>query len=300
MTAERPSPQPIFLAAVMLLLPQIGTLAQTTAPMLRLSGIVHLSDAKIAVLEAPPVGSQSRGDSFVLSERQREGLLEVLEIQPKTRTVRVKLFSDGGSSVLTLTNNASHAAANVSGIVFENASLEPVLRLHSGFSQRTLLRSPSLPRLSFSLVAGAENRAAAALAIQRALNEKGVATIPDGEKFMMIVPREQAASVKPRASEIKPSGAVESEILPPGVIDFRDTGIPQVLQIYAELCQRKCDYSAPMPPTVVGSIQFHNQTSLNRAEVVYALDTLLGWAGLKMIASGENQMKPVPIQGAHH
>ena len=117
---------------------------------------------------------------------------------------------------------------------------------------------------------------------------------------MMIVPREQAASVKPRVSEIKPSGAVESEILPPGVIYFPDTDIAQVLEIYAELCQRKCDRSAPMPPTVGRSIQFRNQTSLSRAEAVYALDTLLGWGGLKMVPSGENQMKPVPIQGGHH
>lgn len=296
MSVEKLRARAILINGVMLLLLQAGMQAQTPPVMPRLTGIVNLSDTKLAVLETPPASPSRRGEFFILSEGQREGQIEVVEILPKTGTVKVNRFPDRRISALTLTN---HVADGIAGLVFESASFDQVLTLYAQFSERTLLRSPNLAKPSFTMATSAENRATASLALQNALNEKGVATIPDGEKFMMIMPRDQAAAVNPRSSQIKPSGKIQSEALPAGAINFAGTDINQVVQIYAELVGRKLDRNVPMPPMTSYTIQFRNQTSLNRAEVVYALDTVLGWAGLKLVQVGDNQMKPVPVPEAN-
>lgn len=297
MTPQNPNPTTILVCPLILLLTGLATLAQTPAVLPRLSGIVNLSDHKLAVLEVP-ADSPRQSHFLVLSEGQRDGPIEVMRILPDTRTVELHILPDTNAQVFALTNKARDAAAKSFAFVFENASLEPVLNLYSDFSQRTLLRWPELPHLSFSTVGSAGNPAAAALAIQSALNEKGLATIPDGEKFLMIVPQQKAPSVKPRSSDIRPSGPVESESLPPGAIDFRGLDIHQVLYVYAELCQRKLDRNVLVPPPIFNSIHFRTRTPLNRADAIYALDTLLGWAGLKMVPNGTDQLKPVPASEA--
>lgn len=279
-------------AGVILLLLPVGLPAQTPPAMPRLTGIVNLSGTKMAVMETLPVGAFGRGEVFILSEQQRENQIEVVEILPHTGTVRLKRFPDTNISALTLTN---HLAGATLGMVFENASLEPVLALYARFSERTLLRSPGLAKPSFTMAAAAENRAAASLALEGALKDKGLATIPDGEKFMMVVPRDQAAAVDPQSSQIKPSGKLQSEVIPAGMLCFPGTDIAQVIQIYEELVGRKWDRNVPLPPLRYKTIQFKNTTPLNWAEATYALDTVLGWAGVKLVQVGDNQIKPVPV-----
>jgi len=262
----------------------------------RLSGIVNLSDRKVAVLEVPADGLHRSEHSLILSERQRDGEIEVVRILPERRAVKLNVYPQKNLE-LSLTNTPADTTTNSFALEFENASLEPVLALYSELSKRTLLRWPQLPGLSFSVFAPAADQAAAALALQRALNEKGLATLPDGEKFTMIVPQQHAASLKPRSSEIKPLEALGSEMLPPGAIDFRGLHIHQVVLVYLDLCRRKLDQSVPMPPVKDDFIYFRTQTDLSRAEAIYALDTLLGWAGIKMVPSGESEMKPVRLDG---
>jgi len=57
------------------------------------------------------------------------------------------------------------------------------------------------------------------------------------------------------------------------------------------LVGRKLDRSVLTPLIFTRTIQFRNQTPLNRAELAYGLDTVLGW--LKMVPAGGNLIKPV-------
>jgi hypothetical protein len=226
-------------------------------------------------------------------EGQREGDIEVLGIDPQSRTVKLNVYPNGGRFALQLTNHVDDTSAKFPGIVFERASLEQVLRLYAEFSDRTLLRWPRLPKLSFTMECSATNRAGAALMFRDALFERGVSSIPDGDKFLLIVPQAQASTVSPHSSQIKPSGSEQSEVLPAGTINFPDTDLNQVMQIYAELVGRKLVRNGPTPAFVIRTICLRTQTPLSRAEATYGLDTVLGWAGLKMVPEGDNLIKPV-------
>lgn len=273
----------------------VGLEGQTGFSGPRLSGIVNLPNAKRAVLEVPP--ASFTGISWlVLAEGQRDGEIEVLEIHPENATVKLNLHSKGGLTNLSLTNLADQHLNISPGIVLEGASLEPVLSLYGEFSERTLLRSQPLPKVSFTVTAPTTDRAAAAQILEKALAERELAAIPDGKKFIMVVRKAQAAKVTPQSSLIKPSvGDLKSEILPAGTIYFPNTDINQVIQIYAELVGRKLDRSSPFLSTFHTTIQFRNQIPLTREEARYALDTLFNWAGLKMVPIGNDLIKPVPV-----
>jgi hypothetical protein len=105
------------------------------------------------------------------------------------------------------------------------------LRLYGEFLGRTVLRSPNFFGLSFTLGAAATNRMDAARVLESVFAEKAMVTIPDGEKFVMVVPKAQVDTVKPRSATLhslsNPSPASAStnapgeELLPPGAFDLR-------------------------------------------------------------------------------
>jgi hypothetical protein len=218
----------------------------------------------------------------------------VLEIRPENATVKLNLHSKGGITNLALSNRIDQHLDISPGIMLENASLGSVLSLYGEFSERTLLRSQPLPKVAFTGGGSAPDRAAAAQILQTLLAQRELAAIPDGEKFIMVVRKAQAATVTPRSAEIKPSvGNPQSDILPAGALNFPNTDVAQVIQIYAELVGLKLDQSSPIP--LRGTIQFRSQTPLTRDEARYALDTVLNWAGVKMVPVGTGFVKPVPV-----
>jgi hypothetical protein len=77
--------------------------AVTTAPPnVKLTGITTILGNKRAlfmVQEAPAPGKAQKQESYILTEGQRQGLIEVLEIDE--RTGRVKIKNDGSISVVT-------------------------------------------------------------------------------------------------------------------------------------------------------------------------------------------------------
>ncbi|HZR21207.1 MAG TPA: hypothetical protein VFE51_28255 [Verrucomicrobiae bacterium] len=268
--------------------------SETGSPGPRLSGIVSLAEFKRAVLESSSRSGSTAGWS-VLAEGQREGQLAVLEIHPDTATVKARLHAKAEPTELTLTNPAAKLPQS-SGIVLENAFLDPVLNLYAEFSGRTLLRSPTLPKVYVTVVAAVKDRAGAVQALQAALSEQGIAAIPDGKKFLMIVRAQEAGTVAPRSDQIGSDGSnSESELIPAGALSFPGTDINQVAMIYAELVGRKLDRGTPFPVSANSVIRFRNQTPLTPMEARYALDTVFGWAGLKMVPDGNDLIKPFPV-----
>ena len=179
-------------------------------------------------------------------------------------------------------------------IALENSDIGQVLSLYAEISARTVLRSPNIEAIAFTLHSTATNRADITKMIEKALADKGIATIPDGNKFVLVVPQTEVAKVKPRSTEIKdpPSNLRERELIPAGAINFPKANLYEVVRIYAELVGRKLDGSES--PYLGGpQIRFKSQTALSKEEVLYALDTLFEWRGFRLVPGDGNFLKAI-------
>ena len=268
-------------------LPQMFAEPSPSVP--RLAGLINLPDQKSALLDFPP-------RSAILREGQREGKIEVIRINPESGAVELRM---GGTNVqLTVPSPGEGRPAAITGgsLVLENAKLDPVLQLYAGFKGRTLLRSPRLPEVALSLASVVTNADGAARVLETALAAKGIVTIPDGEKFLMVVPKSEAATVKPRSSEIKPLVAARTvpEPFETGSIHFQNMSVLQAAGFYAGLSGRKLERTAS-PSVMQGSFNLRNQSTLTRDELGYALETLLSWQGLKVVPAEDGWAKVIVI-----
>ena len=182
-----------------------------------------------------------------------------------------------------------------------------MLRLYQQLKETTLLRHPAVSRLTFSFRAefpkfpreesgsspGHEEikaeRAAAAQALEKVLAAKDLVLVPDGEKFMFLIPRAKVAETKPAAAASLAANrwGLNAERIPIGMINFIGADVQQVIPFYASLVSRELG-SRPKVPQ--GEIWFCNQTVITTQEAAYALDTLLGWNGIKLVPVGTNQV----------
>lgn len=265
----------------------------------RLAGIISLPDRSCAVLRLT-AAPRSPARWFILSAGQRDGDLEVLGIAADKGKADLR-WAESDSGTIGLRN-----ATNLPfpGVVLEDVGLDVLLTLFGQFTNRSLLRWPELPTVTFNLRASASNQATAARALAGALVDKGLFIIPDGDKFLMVVPESEAANIKPHApltqpltgggnevrAAARPDPAVEGKaVLAPGMIDFRGADVRQVASIYSVLTGREPDLGDG--PMLGRTITFHSQTPLTKGEAVYALETLLGWSGAKLAPMSDDNLK---------
>jgi hypothetical protein len=269
-------------------------LAGTAPPYPRLAGFVQLPGLRAALLETVPTLS---GRHFLIQrEGQRDGDLESLQIDPQAGTVKLRVGRTNSVLTLSLRRQAHQPETGVNSLELVDVDLEPVLDLYAECKGRTLLRWPRLPATSFTLNASTPNRARAGLVLEKALAEKGIDTIPDGEKFLMIVPESEAATVRPHSAEIEsPTGnGGEAGLLPAGAINIPNADLNIVAKIYADLIQRKLDQTQRLAlPTL--AIKFQNLSPLSKEECAYALETLFRWQGVRLVPAGDGLAKVVPI-----
>ena len=238
-----------------------------------------------AVLEIPPLraaGGFAR--TVILSEGEREAGVEVKNINLNDGTVQLVY---PGSNMLVRVSAPKPNAAARNQINLTNAPLDAVLKLFAEAANRTLLLHPLLPTTRLAVTGSADNPMAAAQIFAQALTNHGIAIIPDGDKFLQIVPQRLAVPAQPRPAELrlsKPVGAAPDEELPAGSINFMGAKISQVAPIYAGLVGRELD--RVHSPALAGHLQgiaFKNQTPLTKAEIVYALDVQFAWRGVRMV-----------------
>ena len=196
--------------------------------------------------------------------------------------------------MLTLKDGPDAEPTHLSSLAFESADLSFVLDLYGGFAGRTVLQHPSLPAKTFSLRASATNRTEVAKVLEEALITKDIVAMPHEEKFALILPKAQAATAKPHPFRKPWSFAGKDEVLPPGHVNWMPAESAQVLYIYADLVGRKVD------PDEARNLRqfpvvFKNQTPLTKSELVHALDVLLEWWNIKIVAEGDDLIKPVPF-----
>jgi hypothetical protein len=276
-----------------LVLPQL--LAAPTNSIPRLAGIVHLPDRRVVILESVPA-RLGNARPLILSEGQREGDVEVLQIDSEKGTAKLRTGRTNVVLNFNLVKQPNFSGSTSFAIMLDNADLDPILTIYSELKGRTLLRSPRLPAISLSLNGSSTNHAQTALMLEKVFAEKGIKTIPDGEKFVMIVPESEAKAVHPHSPEIKTHDVAgeRAELIPPGTLTFLGATVNQVGPIYAELLGRKPE-SNPRSTLPNGAIYFQNLTPLSKEECVYALDTLFRWQGVKVIPVGQGLVRLVPL-----
>ena len=87
---------------------------------------------------------------------------------------------------------------------------------------------------------------------------------------------------------MRPLNKAPEEILPPGMIDFRQADLNVVLQVYAELVNRTILRHASLPaPTIT----LKTQTPLTKKEAIQALDAVLAMNGISMVDIGDKFVK---------
>jgi hypothetical protein len=161
-----------------------------------------------------------------------------------------------------------------------------------------VLRYPSLSSKSrFSFAVSASTRAEAAQGIEKQFAAEGITFIPDGESFVIAVPKQDVSKVKPHAPPHpnSTSSSQGTEMIAPGMIDFRAVDPSQVVQLYAEWVGKKLDRSQKVPFRSIYPVTIRSETPLTRGEAVYAIETLLLWQGVRFEPEGNDMLKPVPV-----
>lgn len=288
--------------------------AQLTSPVLRLAGLINLPTMKRAVLDIAQ-NSSAQASQVMLAEEQREANLEVREIHAENGTVTLNVQGTESPVTLSLSDLPSRAERSSPGLALENSDLNIVLRLYQDFVGRTVLQSPFLPATTFTLKASVANQHEAALVLERAFAEKEIVTIADGSKFILVVPKSQAATATTHSSQIVSSASNSpasinptdspkalalpsnqaSDLIPAGLIDFRGVEVRDVLKMYAELIGSNFDRRQALPPGNNKPVVLCSQTPLTKAELIYALDTLLSWQDIKVVPSSGGLVKAVPF-----
>jgi hypothetical protein len=257
-----------------------------------LEGIFNLPDFERCQVNE----SSSSPFSSTLRKGTRVGNVEVIAIHPGEGRVEVMLWPGMRSLVLEITNPPPV------GISFQNARLLSVLEFYGEIKGRSILHPFLGDSRTLTLRAPAKTKLEAVEAIEAALKVEGLAVVPDGTKFVLVVPQAQAASAAPRSSLIKASAekGKQPELIPRGAVDFRNADTMQAVQVYAYLVGRKLEEPDRIPRIANPIVFLVSQTPLTKEEARYALDTIFAWQGFEMVEVGEQGIKPVRKVAPQH
>jgi hypothetical protein len=236
-------------------------------------------------------GGTSGAESTMVEEQAQP---EIRAVQTETEKGAAKKQTSGTNTVLTPSAGADEKAGHFD-LQFQNIDMNQLLGIYAHVKGRSVLRHPSFPRISFDLNASCTNQGEAARAIEKVFEAKGITTILDGEKFVLVVPKGQAsAPITNSTVSVNPAkdGTPQDKTIPAGEIRLLGVDVRQVLAIYASLVGRKVVQSDNVPPVL---ISFTSSTPLTTLETIHALDTLFRWNGLKVVPVGDDSIKVVSI-----
>ena len=301
--------KPFCVLALLSLLPVLLS-GQDIWNNIKLTGIANLPGYKRALFLDDSKRLQHW--SAILGEGERQEEVEVLQINAEACSVKIRMNEATKELMLfglDQTNKPGPMPTNEAGtIVLRGASLDQVLILYSLFINRTVLQ-PSLLVAPFNLNVPATNRMEAAIALEKAMAEEQLSIVPDGNKFVLVVPTAQAKRATPGSSWINsppPSAPVKEDkdlgedvstvrpgIVPAGEVNFPWMDIHQVLEVYTQLIGCKLDRDASVIPSV--NITLRTRTPFSKEEAIYAFDTLFRLNGITVIPAGKGMVKAVPF-----
>jgi hypothetical protein len=189
---------------------------------------------------------------------------------------------------------SSLESKEINSIPFTNASamasaahpisidLQQAISLYADFKKRTVLEHPQLGKAKVFVRVDPKNEAESATALEEMFKERGIATILDGDNFVMIVPSALTNTVSPRASSL----AATNHPIPTMSVNFVSVPISMVLEVYADYVGHKIVNvsEAPQGPLIT----FTQTTPLSKAEICYAFETLLAWQNIRVVPEGND------------
>ena len=286
----------------------LGSLAAADPPaQLKLIGLVNSVDGKPRAWLEVGGGESRRAPEFMsLGEGERQGIVEVRHIDVANAQVQlwmpwggVTLHLEKWTSIITQASAPEPASAPIPAdhppsLSLRQANLGMILKLYGEFAGRTVLQHPGLPVVSISLDALPANRADTVRILESLLATNGIATLPDGEHFILVVPKAAVATetLLAKAPQAGPAGTFGT--LPKiraGDINFPGTNWRQVFQIYGELRGRSVIQTEASLPG--GEIVMLSQTPLTREEIAYALETHFRWHNVVIEEIGDHAIKAV-------
>lgn len=168
--------------------------------------------------------------------------------------------------------------------------LDQALMIYGEFSDRTVLRHPSLDHVRFTFSSTSTNRADIVTEIEAALEKSGILVVADGPKFVMVGLKSQAAALKPGSTNA-PSTA--TKLYPSRSVDFHNAPVAQILTVHAAMLGKKIDPASPLP--VAGEISLIQTCALSKEELLYAFETVTRWKGWGLVSSDNQNVKVVPL-----
>jgi hypothetical protein len=168
------------------------------------------------------------------------------------------------------------------------------LGVYANLTEKTILMSSAMPRLSDVMIADLPAENANAIArIESNLSKQGIAVVHDGPHFVRLIPenmRNLMTNVPLRGVELAISKSRPT--MPAGAITILGIDLDQLLPFYASFSQRTILRPATLPRITVC---LQNTCSLTREEAAYALATVLTLNGIAVVEDGERFVQIVPM-----
>jgi len=183
---------------------------------------------------------------------------------------------------------------------FQEADLSLVLRFYQFLTQTTVLWSGRLPVLKMSLgVQQAITRHEAAHACEIWLALGGLRVVPDGQKFVFVVPEADTGGLPAIMKWCGPVSTAARTQVPDDespyqrAMQFEETDLPTALNVYERLTGTK----VLRPPTLPRvRITLHPETRLTRQESVHALRAVLILNGVRLEKDDRGTERVVAIE----
>lgn len=267
-----------------------------------LRGILNVPGFQVALLEihhtlvkptnAPPVTittSRLVRDREQFEDETIQGghfEFEVLEIDLTNETIKTR--EAGEEHIYTLPSTARPANAR-GWIHLQDAPFYDVIDLYSELEKRVLLLHPAIDRAAVSLQAAWTNQppttAEATQALLKYLNQRDISVAVDGSRFLQVVPSDISATALPRSGDL-PAASLEI-----GGITLMTNDAGELAKVYAGISERRRTGNVPVYRT---DVYLKIAQPVSKPEVLYAVETLLGWYDAKIILGDDNTFKVEP------
>ena len=263
--------------------------AQVAEKEVKLIGVTSGLDKEAAIIEVR-IPRKSPED-MILSAGQAMNGVQVLKIEAAGGTVNLKV--DGEARTLTLEEDPDHPSTHKVDqsssplIRFRALPLQHAINLYAHYADRTMMRHPQLGNPTFSLDVSPHSKEEAAAFFQKMFNERNIATIPDGEHLLMVIPFAFTNALNPRAVTLSSTNA----LIPEGSVNFLNAPVDLVLSAYADYVHKEIVnlHDSGLNPRL--TFTFVQTTPLSREELCYALETQIEWRNVRIAPDGNGKFK---------
>jgi hypothetical protein len=243
-----------------------------------LVGIVRY-DKELAILEITWTNRHSNtSEQTILANGQSGWGIEIKSIDITNGSVDATI--DGDPRTLRFDVHSSKPIAAGPTIRLRDVKLQPLMVLYGEAKGRTVLAYPRLGDARFSLDSNA-NYQTAAETFEKLFADQNIATIPDGDKFVMLVPNAYTNQVSPHSDKIAAAGPIISEMS----INFQNVPLAKVLEVYGEYVGHPVNNLQSSPNALIHFVQ---QNPLSKGQICYGLETIFAWNGVRVVTNNDS------------